>query len=101
MKVVVGLRRNGASWKKAENAGLKVAEVAEAVKSATIVMMLLPDESIAQIYRDEVHANIKAGAVLAFAHGFTVHYGQVVPREDIDVSRLCPRRSVTPCVTYS
>ena len=90
-KVVVGLRKDGASWKKAANAGLKVAEVADAVKSADLVMMLLPDENIAQVYRESVHANIKPGAALAFAHGFNVHYGQVVPREDIDVVMIAPK----------
>ncbi|SAI73900.1 ketol-acid reductoisomerase [Bordetella ansorpii] len=91
VKVVVGLRKGGASWNKAANAGLQVAEVAEAVKQADIVMMLLPDENIASVYRNEVHANIKAGAALAFAHGFNVHYGQVVPREDIDVIMIAPK----------
>jgi ketol-acid reductoisomerase len=91
VKVVVGLRKGGASWNKAANAGLKVQEVAEAVKGADVVMMLLPDENIAKVYRDEVHANIKAGAALAFAHGFNVHYGQVVPRDDIDVIMVAPK----------
>jgi len=91
VKVVVGLRKDGASWNKAANAGLDVAEVAEAVKRADIVMMLLPDESIAGVYNKEVHANIKPGAALAFAHGFNVHYGQVVPRNDIDVIMIAPK----------
>ncbi len=91
VKVVVGLRKGGASWSKAENAGLKVAEVADAVKSADLVMMLLPDENIAQVYNNHVHGNMKAGAALAFAHGFNVHYGQVVPREDIDVVMVAPK----------
>jgi len=91
VKVVVGLRKDGASWKKAANAGLKVAEVAEAVKAADLVMMLLPDENIAQVYRESVHANIKPGAALSFAHGFNVHYGQVVPRDDIDVVMIAPK----------
>ena len=91
VKVVVGLRKDGASWNKAANAGLDVAEVADAVKRADIVMMLLPDENIAAVYRDSVHANIKAGAALAFAHGFNVHYGQVVPRDDIDVIMIAPK----------
>jgi ketol-acid reductoisomerase len=91
VKVVVGLRKGGASWNKAANAGLEVKEVADAVKSADIVMMLLPDENIASVYNKEVHANIKAGAALAFAHGFNVHYGQVVPREDIDVIMIAPK----------
>ncbi|MBO9354469.1 ketol-acid reductoisomerase [Bordetella petrii] len=91
VKVVVGLRKNGASWNKAANAGLEVKEVAEAVKAADVVMMLLPDENIAAVYRNEVHGNIKAGAALAFAHGFNVHYGQVVPRDDIDVIMIAPK----------
>ena len=91
VKVVVGLRKDGASWNKAANAGLDVAEVAEAVKRADIVMMLLPDENIAGVYNKEVHANIKPGAALAFAHGFNVHYGQVVPRNDIDVIMIAPK----------
>jgi len=91
VKVVVGLRKGGASWPKVEKAGLKVAEVAEAVKQADVVMILLPDEQIAKVYRDEVEANIKQGASLAFAHGFNVHYGQVVPRADLDVWMVAPK----------
>ena len=91
VNVVVGLRKGGASWSKAENAGLKVQEVGEAVKGADLVMILLPDENIAQVYRDQVAPNIKSGAALAFAHGFNVHYGQVQPREDIDVIMVAPK----------
>jgi len=91
VKVTVGLRRGGASWSKAENAGLTVKEVAEAVKGADVVMMLLPDEQIAEVYKNEVHANIKEGAALAFAHGFNVHYGQVIPRADLDVIMIAPK----------
>jgi ketol-acid reductoisomerase len=91
MKVTVGLRRGGASWDKAKKAGLKVAEVAEAVKGADIVMMLMPDEHIAATYRSEVEPHIKQGATLAFAHGFNVHYGQVAPRADLDVVMIAPK----------
>jgi ketol-acid reductoisomerase len=91
VKVTVGLRRAGASWSKVEKAGLKVAEVAAAVKGADVVMMLLPDEQIAAVYRDEVEPNIREGASLAFAHGFNVHYGQVVPRADLDVWMVAPK----------
>ena len=91
VKVTVGLRKNGASWNKAVNAGLQVKEVAEAVKGADIVMMLLPDEQIAEVYKAEVAPNIKAGAALAFAHGFNVHYGQVIPRDDVDVIMIAPK----------
>ncbi len=89
--VVVGLRKSGASWKKAEAAGLKVMEVAAAVKIADVVMMLLPDENIPDVYNQEVVQNMKQGAALAFAHGFNVHYNQVVPRADIDVIMIAPK----------
>lgn len=89
--VTVGLRKNGASWSKAEVAGLKVREVNEAVKDADIIMMLLPDENIPDVYNASVAPNAKQGAVLAFAHGFGVHYGQVVPRSDFDVIMIAPK----------
>jgi ketol-acid reductoisomerase len=91
VKVTVGLRKGGASWAKAEGAGLKVAEIAEAVASADVVMILLPDEQIADVYNKEVAPNLKAGASLVFAHGFNVHYGQVVPRADVDVWMVAPK----------
>ena len=91
VKVTVGLRKGGASWAKVEAAKLKVAEVADAVKNADIVMMLLPDEQIAAVYKNDVEQNIKQGASLAFAHGFNVHYGQVVPRTDLDVWMVAPK----------
>ena len=91
VNVTVGLRKDGASWSKASNAGLAVKEVAEAVKDADVVMMLLPDEQIGDVYKQEVHSNIKQGAALAFAHGFNVHYGQVQPRADLDVIMIAPK----------
>ena len=91
VKVTVGLRKGGASWDKARKAGLKVEEVAEAVKGADIVMMLMPDEHIAATYAAEVAPNIKKGASLAFAHGFNVHYGFVQPRADLDVWMVAPK----------
>jgi len=91
VRVTVGLRKGGASWAKAEAAKLKVAEVSEAVKTADIVMMLLPDEQIAAVYKADVEPNMKQGASLAFAHGFNVHYGQVVARADLDVWMVAPK----------
>jgi ketol-acid reductoisomerase len=91
VKVTVGLRKSGASWNKAKNAGLTVKEVGEAVKSADFVMMLMPDEHIADTYRSEVEPNMKKGATLGFAHGFNIHFGQVVPRADIDVVMIAPK----------
>ena len=90
-KVTVGLRKGGASWNKVKNAGLNVAEVDEAVKAADVIMILLPDENIAQVYAENVAPHAKQGAVLAFAHGFNVHYGQVVPRADLDVIMIAPK----------
>ena len=91
VNVTVGLRRGGASWPKVEKAGLKVAEVGDAVRGADVVMILLPDEQIASVYKNDVEPNIRQGASLAFAHGFNVHYGQVVPREDLDVWMVAPK----------
>ena len=91
MKVTVGLRKGGASWDKAKKAGLKVADVDAAVKAADIVMMLLPDEHIAAVYNESVAPNLKKGGALAFAHGFNVHYGQVMPRADLDVWMVAPK----------
>ena len=90
-KVTVGLRQGGASWNKVKAAGLNVAEVNDAVKAADVIMILLPDENIAQVYNENVAPHAKQGAVLAFAHGFNVHYGQVVPRADLDVIMVAPK----------
>jgi len=90
-KVTVGLRRGGASWSKAEKAGLKVAEVNDAVKDADVIMILLPDENIAQVYAENVAPHAKQGATVAFAHGFNIHYGQVIPRADLDVIMIAPK----------
>jgi ketol-acid reductoisomerase len=91
VKVLVGLRKGGASWSKVEKAGLKVAEVADAVKAADIVMVLLPDEQIASVYTHDIEPHIKNGASLVFAHGFNVHYGLVTPRSDLDVWMVAPK----------
>ncbi len=91
VKVTVGLRQGGASWKKATGAGLKVEEVAKAVKGADVIMILLPDENIPAVYYHDVEPNLKQGAVLAFAHGFNIHYNQVIPRDDLDVIMIAPK----------
>ena len=91
VNVTVGLRKSGASWAKAEGAGLKVAEVKDAVAAADLVMILLPDENIPDVYKNDIEPNIKQGATLAFAHGFNVHYNQVVPRADLDVIMVAPK----------
>ena len=91
VNVVVGLRKDGASWKKAENAGHNVQEVAEATKAADVVMILLPDESQPAVYRDSIAPNLKEGASLAFAHGFNIHYNQIVPPKNVDVIMVAPK----------
>ncbi len=91
VKVTVALRKGGASWNKAVNAGLEVKEVGDAVKDADIVMILLPDENHPDVYRQAIEPNIKQGAALAFAHGFNIHYGQIQPRSDLDVIMIAPK----------
>lgn len=89
--VTVALRQGSASAKKAEAAGLHVKTVPEAVAAADIIMILTPDEFQASLYRDEIEPNLKQGATLAFAHGFSIHYNQVVPRADLDVIMVAPK----------
>ena len=89
--VTVGVRVGGPSDGTARAAGLKVASVADAVKGADFVMILMPDEHIAAAYKADIEPNLKEGAVLAFAHGFNVHYGQVQPRADLDVVMVAPK----------
>lgn len=89
--VTVGLRAGSASWKKAENEGLKVSEVKEAVAGADVVMILTPDEFQSKLYAAEIEPNLKQGGTLAFAHGFAIHYNQVVPRADLDVIMIAPK----------
>ncbi|MDD5364116.1 MAG: ketol-acid reductoisomerase [Gallionellaceae bacterium] len=91
VKVTVALRKDGASWNKAKKAGLMVKEVAEAVKGADLVMMLIPDEMQPESYKRDIEPNIKKGAALAFAHGFSIHYNQIVPRADLDVIMIAPK----------
>ncbi len=89
--VTVALRGGSASVRKAESAGLTVKPVAEAVAAADLVMILTPDEFQARLYRDEIEPNLRQGATLAFAHGFSIHYNQIVPRADLDVIMIAPK----------
>ncbi len=89
--VTVGLRAGSASAAKAEAAGLPVKAVPEAVASADVVMILTPDEFQSQLYKNEIEPNLQQGATLAFAHGFAIHYNQVVPRADLDVIMIAPK----------
>jgi ketol-acid reductoisomerase len=89
--VCVGLRVGSPSAKKAELAGLTVLDTAEAVRTADVVMVLVPDEHQARLYRETILPNIKAGTALAFAHGFNIHFGQIEPRADLDVIMIAPK----------
>ncbi len=90
VNVVVGLRE-GNSWRKAEQAGLKVMPTGDAVKAADVVMLLAPDEAQAAIYRDAIAPNLKDGAYLAFGHGFNIHFGQIVPPPTVNVFMVAPK----------
>lgn len=89
--VVVGLHRESRSWEKAQKAGLKVEEVAPAVAESQVVMMLIPDTLQPQVYQASVEPNLKEGDAMAFAHGFNIHYGQIVPPPFVDVFMVAPK----------
>lgn len=91
LSVVVGLREGSASRVKAESAGLQVANIADAVAMSDIVMILAPDEKQAELYSKEIEPNLKAGAALAFAHGFNIHFGYIKPAENMDVFMVAPK----------
>ena len=89
--VVVGLRKDSASWKKAEAAGVRVVTTAEAAKLGDVVMLLLPDQTQAEVYERDIRLNLTAGNALAFAHGFNIHFNQILPPEDVDVFMIAPK----------
>ncbi|MBF0627888.1 MAG: ketol-acid reductoisomerase [Magnetococcales bacterium] len=89
--VTVGLRKDSSSWAKAEGAGLAVKEVGQAVAGADVVMILVPDEHQARVWREEVAPNFKNGAALVFAHGFNIHFGQIDPPKGVDVFLVAPK----------
>ena len=89
--VIVGLRKGSSSWGKAEADGLKVYSVAEAAEKADLIQVLLPDEKQAEVYRKEIAPGLKAGKALMFSHGFNIHFGQIVPPEDVDVFMVAPK----------
>lgn len=91
VKVCVGLREGSSSAAKAKNAGLDVKSIADAVASSDVIMVLAPDEHQAELYKNEIEPNIRKGAALAFAHGFNVHFQQIVPRADLDVIMIAPK----------
>lgn len=90
IEVLIGLRK-GNSWKKAEAAGFKVLSVPDAVKLSNVVMILVPDELQGDLYKEEIGPNLKSGSYLAFAHGFNIHFGQIVPNLSINVFMVAPK----------
>lgn len=91
VNVVVGLRKGSDSVAKAEAAGLKVMEIEDAAEAGDIVMMLAPDELQSKIYKEQVEKHMKEGNVLMFAHGFNIHFQQIIPQKDIDVIMVAPK----------
>jgi len=90
MDVTIGIRK-GSSWEKAAKAGFKVMTPAEAAKIADVIMILLPDEVQADVYKNEIAPNMKKGVYLAFAHGFNIHFGQIAPPQDVNVFMAAPK----------
>ncbi len=91
VKVIIGLYEGSKSWKKAEEAGFEVYTAFEAAKRADIIMILINDEKQAALYEESIRPNLTAGKVLMFAHGFNIHFGQIVPPADVDVVMIAPK----------
>ena len=91
VQVVVGLRKEGSSWAKAEAKGFEVKTVAEATKVADVIMILLPDEMQGDVFAEEIKPNLTAGKAIAFGHGFNIHYGQIVTPKGIDCIMVAPK----------
>jgi ketol-acid reductoisomerase len=91
VNVIVGLYAGSKSAQKAQEAGLKVHSVADAAKAADLIMILLPDEAQKSVYKNEIEPNLAPGKILAFAHGFNIHFSQVVPPETVDVIMVAPK----------
>jgi ketol-acid reductoisomerase len=90
VKVIIGLRE-GKSFEQAKNDGFEVYSVSEATSRADIVQLLMPDETQAKVYKEQIEPNLKKGAALIFSHGFNIHFGQIVPSKDIDVLMVAPK----------
>ena len=89
--VIVGLYEGSRSWKKAEEQGFEVYTAAEASKKADVIMILINDEKQAAMYKESIAPNLRPGVMLMFAHGFAIHFGQIVPPKDVDVTMIAPK----------
>ena len=91
VKVIVGLYNGSKSWEKAEKAGLTVMTAADAAKKADVIMILINDERQAKLYKEAIEPNLTEGKALAFAHGFNIHFKQIVPPANVDVFMIAPK----------
>lgn len=91
VKVIVGLYEGSKSWKVAEEAGFEVYTAAEAAAKADLIMILINDEKQAKLYKESIEPNLSAGKILAFAHGFNIHFQQIIPPKDVDVIMIAPK----------
>jgi ketol-acid reductoisomerase len=91
VSVTVGLREGSSKWQQAEEAGLTVATPAEATKASDLVMLLVPDQYMGELYRQDIAPHLEAGDALFFAHGFNIHFGEIVPPETVDVAMVAPK----------
>ena len=91
VEVIIGLYNGSKSWEKAEKAGFKVMTAADAAKAADLIMILINDERQADMYKESIAPNLTAGKAIAFAHGFNIHFGQIVPPADVDVIMIAPK----------
>ena len=91
MNVIIGLYEGSRSWKRAEEQGFEVFTAAEAAKKADVIMILINDEKQAALYKNDIAPNLEAGNMLMFAHGFNIHFGQIVPPADVDVTMIAPK----------
>ncbi len=89
--VIIGLYEGSKSWKRAQEQGFEVYTAAEAAKKADVIMILINDEKQAKMYKEEIEPNLEAGNMLMFAHGFAIHFGQIVPPADVDVTMIAPK----------
>ena len=91
MDVIIAEVKGGEAWQKASEAGFKVMEAAEAVKEATVIMILLPDQIQKKVYDEAIAPNLKEGDTLVFAHGFNIHYKQIIPPNNVNVMMIAPK----------
>ena len=91
VKVIIGLYKGSKSWEKAEKEGFEVYTAADAAKKADIIMILINDEKQAKMYKESIEPNLEPGNMLMFAHGFSIHFGQIIPPKDVDVVMIAPK----------